>query len=90
MQVQKVILAAALAVLLGAAGGCVTTTQHSLGPDFGNSVQANSANQVIDPLAGLEETDPNTLDGRKGELALDRYRTEQAEAETRRLITDIN
>ena len=90
MQLQKLILAAALAAILSATGGCVTTSQHSMGQDFGNSVHANSANQVIDPLAGLEERDPNTLDGRKGELALDRYRTEQADAETRRLLSDIN
>ena len=71
------------------ASGCVTTSKQSLRPDFGEAVRNNIAAQTIDPMAGKEETPANTLDGQKGELALERYRTEEAEAETERLVQDV-
>lgn len=80
-------LTALMGVLL--ASGCVTTSKQSMSPDFGNAVRNNTAVQTIDPMAGQEEMPANTLDGQKGELALERYRTEEAEAETDRIVQDV-
>ncbi|HKJ76106.1 MAG TPA: hypothetical protein VKA64_02795 [Gammaproteobacteria bacterium] len=71
------------------ASGCVTSSKQTMKEDFGDAVRNNTAAQVIDPMAGQEEMPAHTLDGQKGELALDRYRTEEAEAETDRLVEDV-
>ena len=89
MRFKKLMPLTALAAIL-LASGCVTTSKQSLKPDFGEAVRTNTAVQTLDPMAGQEEMPANSLDGQKGELALDRYRTEEAEAETGRIVQDVS
>ena len=88
MQSRYLITLTAFAALL-LAGGCVTTSKQTMTPNFGESVRNNIAVQTTDPMAGEEEMPANTLDGQKAERGLERYRSEEAEAETDRLVEDI-
>ena len=84
-QITMALVAAAAALLL--ATGCATTSAESLDEAFGEAVRHNTAQQTINPEAGEQEAEATGLDGRKGERALERYRTARPDADRGSLIT---
>ena len=61
-----------IVVSLALLGGCTSTTPR-WDRDFGNSVRATMASQIIDPGAARNPTPVSGLDGRAALGAQDRY-----------------
>jgi hypothetical protein len=67
------LLTAAAAIPLLAIG-CADVPEPS-GPGFGNAVTHNAEVQIIDPEPALAGRETPDLDGRRGALAIQRYKT---------------
>ncbi|OQX32076.1 MAG: hypothetical protein B0D96_12375 [Candidatus Sedimenticola endophacoides] len=80
------LLIALCALLLGA---CETQPRMQLKEDFGNSVQANVAMQVINPDAGTAQPEAATLEGDKARQAMERYHDDKGEADTEKLLQAV-
>lgn len=80
----NLVLVAGMVVLLG---GCAA--KPSLSRDFGVSTTSNTANQTLDPKAAERDMVPPSLDGRKAEMAVDRYRKDKSTDSREKLVEDM-
>jgi hypothetical protein len=61
-------------LLLAGLGGCVYNPHTDLAPDFGESVRANIASQVVNPVP-LQPSGPTLNNGIRMDSAYQRYQT---------------
>lgn len=80
----NLVLVAGMVLLVG---GC--SAKPSISRDFGVSTNRNIASQTLDPKAAERDLMPPSLDGRKAEMAVDRYRKDKPTDSRGKLVEDM-
>ncbi|MES9899099.1 MAG: hypothetical protein ABW148_08760 [Sedimenticola sp.] len=78
-----------LCLSVAALCACQSAPQKDLRANFGDSVQSNSATQIVDPDAGQTVDGADTLYGPKGNAAMKRYLRDKGKAHRGDLVEDV-